>query len=392
MKPLKAFLMSSFLIVTIACSQKENTKIITVKNELDIERSFETVELTKDFLKVVDLTTIGIRNAMTGELEVSQLVDMEGDGISDLLLFQPMVGPKSESTYAIVSITATEKPVAIEHCYSRFVPERTDDYAWENDKVAFRTFGPTAQKMFEENVQGGTLTSGIDAWLKKVPYPVINKWYKKNTDGSGSYHEDTGEGLDNFHVGKSRGVGGLSIKKDSTYYFSKNFTAWRTITTGPIRTSFYLEYEAWDAGGEAIKESKIISLDYGSNLSKFEVSISSVLPVSVGLTLHEKDGVVTGDTNKGWVSYWEPHETSELGTAIVAFPDDFLDFETYDTPAKDLSNAYAHLKVNENMLTYYAGFVWQESGQFKNTKEWEQYLDEFAAGLKSPLTVTLSKP
>ena len=146
MKPIKALLMSSFLIVTIACSQKENTKIITVKNELDIERSFETVELTKDFLKVVDLTTIGIRNAMTGELEVSQLVDMEGDGISDLLLFQPMVGPKSESTYAIVSITATEKPVAIEHCYSRFVPERTDDYAWENDKVAFRTFGPTAQK------------------------------------------------------------------------------------------------------------------------------------------------------------------------------------------------------------------------------------------------------
>lgn len=389
MQSLKVFLISSFLVITSACSQKEKIKTISVINELDIERSFETVELTKGFLKVEDLTNIGIRNTMTDELEVSQLVDLEGDGISDLLLFQPLVGPKSEAVFEIVLLTETEKPVATEHCFSRFVPERTDDYAWENDKVAFRTYGPTAQKMFEENIEGGTLSSGMDAWLKKVPYPVINKWYKKYTDGTGSYHEDTGEGLDNFHVGTSRGVGGLAIKKDSTYYLSKNFSKWRTITTGPIRTSFYLEYEAWDAGGDSIKESKIISLDYGSNLSKFEVRINTTLPVSVGLTLHEKDGIVTGDTKKGWLSYWEPHEASELGIAIVASPSIFLDFETYDTEAKDLSNAYAHLSVNENIVTYFAGFAWKESGQFNNPKEWEQYLNGFARRLKSPLVVKM---
>lgn len=389
MKPLKVLLIASFLLMVGACSQKENIKTLSVKNELDMERSFETVELTRDFLKVDALDNIGIRNTKTGELQVSQLVDIEGDGVSDLLLFQPVVGPKSVTTYEIVVVSEAEKPAATEYCYSRFVPERTDDYAWENDKVAFRTYGPTAQRMFEENIQGGTLSSGMDAWLKKVPYPVIDKWYKKTTEGTGTYHEDTGEGLDNFHVGTSRGVGGLAIKKDSIYYFSKNFTKWRTITNGPIRTSFYLEYDAWDAEGESIQESKVISLDYGSNLSKFEVSISTTLPVSVGLTLHEKDGQVTGDSEKGWLSYWEPHEASELGTAVVALPDHFLDFETYDTEAKDLSNAYAHLKVSENMVTYYTGFTWKESGQYTNAMQWEQYLNGFAERLKSPLKVEL---
>lgn len=390
MKPLKVILITALLVITAACSQKVSTKTITIKNELDIERSFETIELTKDFLKVERLNTIGIKDTKTGELQVSQCVDSDGDGISDILLFQPLVGPKSETTYDIVLLSEAEKPVVNEHCYSRFVPERTDDYAWENDKVAFRTYGPTAQKMFEENIEGGTLSSGMDAWLKKVSYPIIDKWYKKYTEGTGSYHEDTGEGLDNFHVGTSRGVGGLAIKKDSTYYFSKNFTEWGTITTGPIRTSFYLEYDAWDADGETIKESKIISLDYGSNLSKFEVTINTSLPVSVGLTLHEKDGIVTGDTNQGWVSYWEPHEASELGTAIIASPNNFLDFETYDTQIKDLSNVYAHLKVTNKKVTYYAGFAWKESGQFQSQKEWEHYLTSFAEKIESPLKVTLN--
>ena len=188
----------------------------------------------------------------------------------DKLLFQPKVGAISEKSYSIVLIEQEDQPTAEVSCYSRFVPERTDDYTWENDKVAFRVYGPTAQKMKEDGIAGGTLSSGVDAWLKKVDYPIINKWYIKYVNKTGSYHEDTGEGLDNFHVGASRGVGGIAIKADSSYYFSKNFTSWRTITTGPIRTSFYLEYADWEAGGKTVKESRIISLDYGNYLSKFE--------------------------------------------------------------------------------------------------------------------------
>jgi hypothetical protein len=386
----KTAILSFSLLFSMACSQQEKPQTITVKNNLDQERTSETVELNKAILKMEDLSNAGIRNMETKQLEIIQKVDNDGDGTLDMILFQPKVAPNGESKFEIIKVGEGENPTAPELCYSRFVPERTDDYTWENNKVAFRVYGPTAQKMIEDKVPGGTLSSGVDAWLKKVDYPIIDKWYKKTLDGSGSYHEDTGEGLDDFHVGPSRGVGGIAAKVDSTYYYSKNYTQWRTITNGPIRTSFYLEYADWDADGKAIKESRIISLDLGQNLSKFTITLDGVDQISAGLTLHEKDGEVSGKKEKGWVSYWQPHGDSELGTAIIAPTDTFIDFEKYDVPTKDLSNAYAHLKVKNNVVTYYAGFGWIKSGQFNNKQDWEQYLDAFSEQINHPLEVIVA--
>ena len=377
------------MILLTSCSKKELIMTISVKNSLDFERSFETLTLNRTILKVDSLNNLGVKDVASNKLLVTQLVDIDGDGKMDELLFQTEIGSKSEKQFEIVTISEAEKPQSEMYCYSRFVPERMDDYAWENDRVAFRMFGPTAQKMVEDSVLGGTLSSGVDAWLKKVDYPIINNWYKKETQTDGTYHEDTGEGLDNFHVGVSRGVGGIAIKKDSTYYFSKNYIEWKTITTGPIRTSFYLEIADWDIAGNLIKESKIISLDRGSNLSKFELSIRGSDEISAGLTLHEKDGAVSGNDKEGWVSYWQPHKDSELGTGIVAEPDHFNGYEKYDIETTDLSNAYAHFKVKDNKLIYYAGFGWKERARFNNQKEWELYLSQFSKKLNSPLEVTL---
>ncbi len=374
-----------------SCNKKDNTKSILIKNTLDFEKTFETVELTKEFLDVTDLTTIGIRDSNNNELQVTQTVDNDGDGTMDVILFQPKIAANSEKSFDIITITDAEKPKAEELCYSRFVPERTDDYTWENNKVAFRVYGPVAQKMIEDGTPGGTLSSGVDAWLKKVAYPIINNWYKKNTERPGAYHEPSPEGLDNFHVGASRGIGGIAVKVDSTYYYSKNYTKWRTITTGPLRTSFYLEYESWDADGKLIKESKVISLDLGSNLSKFTTTIEGTDTISAGLTLHENDGEVTGNVNNGWVSYWQPHADSEIGSAIIAPKESFLGFEKYETDVKDLSNAYAHLKVKNNTVIYYAGFGWKESGQFNNSQEWENYLNMFSQQINTPLEVKMAK-
>lgn len=386
----KSILFFSTLALLSSCEKKEKATTISVKNTLDFERTFETVELTKSFLNVEDLSTTGILNTETNTLELTQTVDNDGDGVLDVILFQPKIKANSESVFKIVSVTEAEKPKAPELCYSRFVPERTDDYTWENNKVAFRVYGPTAQKMIEDNVPGGTLSSGVDAWLKRVEYPIINKWYKETlVDKTGSYHEDTGEGLDDFHVGVSRGVGGIAVKVDSTYYFSKNYTKWRTITTGPLRTSFYLEYENWDAAGNTIKESKVISLDLGSNFSKFSTNISGTNTIAAGLTLHEKDGKVIANGTDGWVSYWQPHGDSELGTAIIADKNNFIGFEKYDVETKDLSNAYAHLNVKNNKVVYYAGFGWVKSGQFKTKQDWENYLNMFAKCINAPLVVKI---
>lgn len=370
-----------------SCAPEDSGFTFVVENDLDTDRAFETVELNSSFLGVDNLNNYGIQDFETKEILVSQGVDTDKDQYADVLLFQPRMKANSKRKFELIEIHHSKRPKSKSVCFSRFVPERMDDYAWENDKVAFRVFGPTAQKMVEDGIEGGTLSSGVDAWLKRVEYPIINKWYRKELKTEGSYHADDGEGLDNFHVGPSRGVGGLAIKRDSTFYFSKNFINWRHIASGPIRTSFYLEYDNWDANGDVIKESKIVSLDRGSNLSRFEVSLEGTEHIAAGISLHEKDGVVNGNKSQGWLSYWQPHGDSELGTAIVALPSVFMDFEAYESVQVDLSNAYAHLKMKDGKVSYYAGFGWKKSGRFKSQKEWEDYLSQFALKLSRPLKV-----
>ncbi|WP_418264619.1 DUF4861 family protein [Flavobacterium faecale] len=69
----------------------------------------------------------------------------------------------------------------------------------------------------------------------------------------------------------------------------------------------------------------------------------------------------------------------------------FCDFETYDTKAVDLSNAYANLKVKNNIVVYYAGHAWKKQGDIKNAKEWQDYLDQFSENINNPLEVSLVK-
>jgi hypothetical protein len=374
-----------FSIITSFCNCKSDTVLLSleVKNTLNIDREFETVEVDISVLNHNKLDYFVILDKNKKEI-ISQLIDTDFDGKKDVLIFQPSIKANSTKRYTL-TISDKKQDAAFVHCYSRFVPERTDDYAWENNRVAFRTFGPVAQKMIEEGVKGGTLSSGMDAWLKRVEYPIINKWYDKTTKGIGSYHKDTGEGLDNFHVGVSRGVGGIAVKVDTSYYFSKNFTAYKTITTGPIRTSFILNYETWDSNGNQLEESKLISLDYGQNLSRFEINITGTDSISAGLTLHKKDGIIA--KNKNWISYWEPFDDSELGQGLVTTDAYFINSKEYITSKKDESNLYMNLRVVDHKVVYYAGFGWKKSNQFKNKQEWESYLKAFSEKINSPLLI-----
>ncbi|MCM5662408.1 DUF4861 domain-containing protein [Galbibacter mesophilus] len=392
---MKPFIYSLFCatILVSSCAKQTETIVVEVENSLDINRSFETVEIDLSELSQSEeqkkYANWGVKDASSESELVSQLIDEDQDGEWDLLIFQPEIKASSKMKFEIFPKETIYKTDSVPACFSRFVPERTDDYAWENNRVAFRTYGPKAQKMVEDSIQGGTLSSGIDAWLKRVEYPIINKWYEKYVSGTGTYHEDTGEGLDNFHVGKSRGIGGVAKKVDTSYFYSKNFVSWETITTGPLRTSFVLKYADWDAGGKSISEEKHISLDYGQNLSKFKLKVQGVQTISTGITLHKKEGDTNTNIEQGWMSYWEPHEGSELGMGIVTKPENIVAFDKFDTTAKDESNLYAELKLENGEVVYYAGFGWKKSNQFTTQKEWEAYLADFSKKLATPLKVTL---
>lgn len=386
----KHLLLSAILAANFAVYSQN--KIITVTNSLPVDREFETVELTKKSLGLpssAKLENYAVKEKKSGLSLESQSVDNDGDGDADVLLFQPKISASSEKEYEIVPSDAADSKNI--NCYSRFVPERTDDYAWENNKVAFRTYGPVAQKMVEDKIPGGTLTSGIDAWLKRVDYPIINKWYEKATLGTGTYHKDTGEGLDNFHVGDSRGIGGIAVNEKGKYYFSRNFISWKTITTGPIRTSFILTYANWDANGHKITESKLISLDYGSYLSRFEISIKGTKNIAAGITLHDKKGSIGTNVEEGWLSHWEPIDDSEIGTGLVAPEGTLTAFDNHITDETDLSNLYGNLKVKKHKVVYYAGFGWKKGSPFKTQKEWETYLSSFAKKINNPLVIKVKK-
>jgi len=385
MKKILLFLLSVSLFVN--CDKKaEIVSTVSVKNNLSMDREFETVEVDISGIaaeKQAGLVVLDTDNKVV----TSQIVDTDLDGKNDVILFQPSIKANATKTYTL-SISDKKQDSVINYCYSRFVSERTDDYTWENNRVAFRTFGPVAQKMVEDGVKGGTLSSGIDAWLKRVEYPIINLWYKRNDEKKGAYHKDHGEGLDNFHVGVSRGIGGTAVKVDTSYYFSKNYTSYKTITTGPLRTSFVLTYATWDANGKQINETKHISLDYGQNLSRFEIDVKGTETISSGITLHDKKGVTNQSDANFWVSHWETLDDSEVGTGIVTTKPYFSGSEKYITSRKDESNHFLHLNVIDNKVVFYSGFGWKKSKQFTTQQEWENYLSDFSKKINTPLIVT----
>lgn len=372
-------------------------KEIVIKNPLDIDRASETIGIPRDELKSLE-EKFGLENLLIKEKGqeaylVRQLIDYDLDGEVDEVLFQIDIKGNEEKHLVVEGKEngASFQPDSKLTTYSRFIPERTDDYTWENDRVAFRTYGPEAQRLAEEGSPDGTLSSGIDLWLKRVEYAIIDKWYEKNLESIGYYHIDHGEGYDPYHVGPSRGVGGTGVYINDSIYVSKNFTSYKTIATGPIRTVFELTYASWKGGDQTIAETKRISLDLGSNFTHFEIQLTSNNEVGnymTGITLHDKKGEVAYDKDEGWISYWEPMNDVSLGTAIVTNPKKVKEVVERRVNYPDQSHILAILNIEGNKVDYYAGFFWEKSNQFGSKEEWEMNIEELSERIQEPLIVT----
>lgn len=390
----------AFLLICCmaGCGQNGYQKEIVVQNPLKIDRKAETISIPVTKLAALEgkygLENLLVMEKGTAQYRVRQLIDYDQDGEADEFLFQTDIKAGEEKRFVIEGKEngASLQPESEITTYSRFVPERTDDYTWENDRVAFRTYGPEAQRLVEDGEPGGTLSSGIDLWLKRVDYSIIDKWYEKNLESVGYYHIDHGEGYDPYHVGKSRGVGGTGILSNDSLYVSKNFTAYKTIATGPIRTVFELTYAPWEGNGMTISETKRISLDLGANLSRFEITLSSeeaIQGYTLGITLHDKKGKGTANEQEGWLAYWEPMDGSALGTAIVMDPEKVKEIKDRQVDQPDQSHLLAIVKPENGKVTYYAGFGWKKSRQFDSRQEWIQYLENFAKSIQNPVTVNI---
>ena len=360
----------------------QNQLTVTATNRLKVARESETIEVNAEALARLaekDLMKLHVFDSSGKEI-LSQAVDTDYDDYHkpDILIFQADFAPNESKTFTVTAGKKREYTKEDFRAYGRFVRERFDDFAWENDRVAHRTYGKALRTW-----KGEPLTSSaIDIWSKRTPKLVINDWYMVD-----NYHVDLGEGADVYSAGPTRGVGGSGIWTNEQLYIPTNFVDSRVLTNGPIRVMFELVYEPFDANGTTVSQVLRVSLDAGSQLNHFQPSYQASAPLAMAVGLKKvKDEQKQFNAERGWLTIWEPMDRNlgMQGLAVVARPNDV------DKLVEDKLNHLVVLKPRTAFpVSYWAGFAWDRAGKITSAESWKGYVDHFAERLRSPIELTV---
>ena len=321
----------------------------------------------------VDTSQLQISQVSDGR-EIPYQLEYRGQKTVQNVLVQVTVGPKQSLQLSL----KRGKPTKIApKTYCRYVPERFDDFAWENDRIAFRIYG-TALNGRSDNAYG------TDIWAKRTDQLVLNKWYK-----SGNYHKDHGEGLDYYHVGFKLGAGDVGVLLSDTIGFIHNYKTWEILDNGPLRSTFRVKYDPYTFNGMTVNTTKTISLDAGSQLSRIEVVVehSSPKPLAMvaGITIRPEPGKLLLDEQAGILGYWEPTHGADgtLGIGCL-FPKKSIPM------LYQYGHGLAKLSVRSGEpLVYYSGGAWDKANLIKTGEAWFAYLHQFANQQKNPPAVSV---
>jgi hypothetical protein len=358
------------------------TAIVSVKNATDLTRPSETITLSAQDLQRLlatdDVRRVHVRDASGREL-LTQAIDLNDDGTFEELIFQANIGPRETKTFSLAVGERLMPRREDFKAYGRFVRERRDDFAWENDRIAHRMYGAALETWAQEPLT----SSAVDVWVKRVRGLVINNWYMLD-----DYHRDNGEGGDFYSAGKSRGCGGNGLWVAGKLYPSANFRDSRVLANGPIRVMFELVYQPWDAAGIKVSEVKRITLDAGQNMDRFESRYTldgapRELTHAIGIKKNAGSASVASREH-GSLRTWEAFKGTDghLGCGVALDPAQIVEFTEGD------GNYLVVAKVPANApAVYYAGFGWDKSGDVAGVEDWDRYLEQFARRLRSPLEV-----
>jgi len=369
--------LSFFLFAFTVLAQVENKVEISVINNSTVNFNQHIVNVPwKDLLQkypTIDTANFKILYASTKK-EIPFQLEYQGEPSIQNLLIQVDVAAKSEVKFYLQKGRPTAIP---SKTYCRYVAERKDDFAWENDNIAFRMYGKALEGT-KENAYG------IDVWVKRTDKLVLNERYKK-----ADYHVDHGDGMDYYHVGFSLGAGNIAPYINDSIFYSKNYRQWKVMDNGPLRSSFQLSFDEWDVAGRMVKMVKTVSLDASSQLSRVEVNYSSSnkdsLPVVVGIIKRKEQGTILLDEQNGIMGYWEPqhpaHGTTGTGTVFLQ-------------PVVKMKVSNDHLLTllttnTDKPFVYYTGAAWNKAGIITNAQNWFSYLQLFQQQLQLPLQAKL---
>lgn len=315
---------------------------------------------------------------------------------------------------------------------------RKDDIAWENDRCAYRVYGPALQRTGERSF-------GTDIWVKNTPDTVVYERYIKDMQGNingdkvdekvkseerkmknltgaaleaqkakikalkavsreidvtTSFHLDHGNGLDPYRVGATLGLGapGLMVGKDLVLPYC--YKTYKILDNGPLRFTVELAYNPSTIGDQKnVVEHRIISLDKGSNFNKMTVwydGLTHPTDFVTGFPIHE-EATETKTFAKDYVSYADPTDNQEVNNSQVyvgvLFPNG-VDNTYYQVFDKKHDGATGHalglklgLKDGER-YSYYFGAAWSKY-DVKSYNEWQLRIKEYLEALQKPLEITL---
>lgn len=307
------------------------------------------------------------------------------------LIFQHSFAKGEKSARFTVEKIDGVAPVFPVKAYGRYVQERQDDFAWENDLIAHRIYGPALGTTIAGSTKEVLVTSGIDVWFKRVAYPIVDRWYNKGHD---HYHVDEGEGMDMFSVGTSRGLGGTGVWDGQRLYVSRNYATWKVIANGPVRVVFELTYDSWDGGGFPVAETKRFSLDAGQQFNRvsstFTFGTRPEIRVAVGLGKATTDknqdpkiDVQKDQANNATLQWFEQKTKGDYGT-MIALPATTVSY------AEDDKNhlLLATVKSGEP-LNYLMGAAWNRAAPYQKMADWQAAVAAFVARERSPLRISV---
>jgi len=345
--------------------------VVTAANPLDLARPAETVEVPLDKLGVRADDTLRVRGA-DGQSLPWQLW-------RDKLLFSAAFGAKETKRFEIVNDAAAPEPDAYPVCNAEFCPERENDFVWENDKFGVRAYGPDEFHVW----------SGLDVFNKNTSSNVCLKWV--HNPRLRNFHKNDGEGMDNYTMGPSRGVGAVAVWADGEWKTYSEWEKYRILAVGPVRLEFELEYARFSALDRMTYR---ITLDRGQRLFRNEVKFAKKMRAGflAGPALDVEPardhlGAWLEDPEEGLMAMYElpkgkDGDEGSTMTAVLAEPGAKV------RPMTDRVNCRVFADGRQS-FRYWAGASWSLAGEIVTPEAWFKYVREFRAGILNPIKVTV---
>ena len=371
----KLFTVVICALVLCACGKK--VKTITITNPCNFDRNEEVLSLNP--------TELGLDPAGVLVDEQNNILPAQIDSASGEYLVQVNVPANRSIDLQWRALNNGEQRIEpAAKVSARFVPERKDDFAWENDCAAYRMYGPA---LAEENP-----SNGVDLWLKQTSELVVDTFYHNEHVKGQSYHINWGKGLDCYKVGHTLGCGGIAPYFSDSLYVQGHYDTHEVLSAGPLRTVFRLGYDTIKVADKTFKQSLTVTVCAGALLNKAEIVLEGAelegLQLAAGIFLHDSVDTYRVDLLDGTLAYAE-NAFNELDRSPVGRNDTAVILPGAAAEAQTLGSYCLRkdYKVGDT-LTYYFGGGWN-GWLYPEDNDWFKAVSEAKSAIDHPLIVSV---